>query len=117
MGFLVPESYLDDRKEMKGTRLKLLCRLNCLPLMDRIGRKVVPQWPKEDRLCYMCNLRAIEDVKHFLVDCPAYNARRNKLFTHIATAYPLCIPPTPPPSTNSIFFWASGQGMCMVIVI
>ena len=36
-GSLVLERYLDDRADLKGTRLKALCRLGCLPLMDRAG--------------------------------------------------------------------------------
>ena len=39
LGRLVPERYLDDRDCLKDTRLKLLCRLNCLPVMDRVGRE------------------------------------------------------------------------------
>ena len=32
-GALVPEPYLDDRKEPVGRRLKLMCRAGCLPVM------------------------------------------------------------------------------------
>jgi hypothetical protein len=46
---LVLERYLDDRSDLKGTRLKALCRLGCLPLMDRVGREARPRWPKEMR--------------------------------------------------------------------
>ena len=37
-GRLVPERYLDDRVCLKGTRLKLLCRLNCLPVSGKGGQ-------------------------------------------------------------------------------
>ena len=47
LGQHVPERYLDDRTNLKGTRLKMLCRLGCLPLMDRVGREASPTWPKE----------------------------------------------------------------------
>ena len=83
LGQYVPEAYLDDRNDLKGARLKMLCRTNCLPLMDRIGREVRPQWPKEHRICPMCNAQAVEDVKHFLLDCPAYEDRRRALFGSI----------------------------------
>ena len=33
-GALVPERYLDDRTALKATRLKLLCRLGCLPTFE-----------------------------------------------------------------------------------
>ena len=35
-GALVPEPYLDDRKEPVGRRLKLMCRAGCLPVMKRV---------------------------------------------------------------------------------
>ena len=53
-GRLVSQRYLDDRVRLKGTRLKLLCRLNCLPVMDRVGREVKPKWPKHNRICFAC---------------------------------------------------------------
>ena len=38
-GQLVPERYLDDRSNLKGTRLKMLCRMGCLPLMESAARR------------------------------------------------------------------------------
>ena len=35
----VPERYLDDRDELKGTRLTILCRVGALPVMRRVGRE------------------------------------------------------------------------------
>ena len=94
LGQNVPESYLDDRNNLKGTRLKLLCRTNCLPVMNRIGREVRPSWPKAHRLCLMCDRQAVEDVPHFVMDCPAYARHRARLFACIARALshtPACI--------------------------
>jgi hypothetical protein len=82
-GRLVPERYLDDRTYLKGTRLKLLCRLNCLPVMDRVGREVRPKWPKQDRVCFVCGSGAVEDVHHFIMDCPHYAARRAGLIAQV----------------------------------
>ena len=42
LGQHVPERYLDDRANLKGTRLKMLSRLGCLPLMHRVGREAKP---------------------------------------------------------------------------
>jgi hypothetical protein len=84
-GRLVPERYLDDRQQLKGTRLKLLCRLHCLPVMARIGREVTPKWPKRDRVCYACGTGAVEDVRHFVMDCPSYARRRADLFDRVGT--------------------------------
>ena len=82
-GRLVPERYLDDRACPKGTRLKLLCRLNCLPVMHRVGREVKPKWPVHDRVCFACGTGAIEDVRHFLMDCPLYARKRAGLIKHV----------------------------------
>ena len=44
-GALVPEPYLDDRKEPVGRRLKLMCRAGCLPVMKRVVREAgLPPW-------------------------------------------------------------------------
>ena len=82
-GCLVPERFLDDRTRLKGTRLKLLCRLNCLPVMDRVGREVRPQWPKQNRVCFACGSDTVENIHHFIMDCPRYATRRTGLVTQI----------------------------------
>ena len=82
-GRLVPERYLDDRACLKGTRLKLLCRLNCLPVMHRVGREVKPKWPVQDRICFACGTGAIEDVRHFIMDCPLYERKRAGLIKQV----------------------------------
>jgi hypothetical protein len=76
LGQHVPERYLDDRQDLKGTRLKLLCRTGCLPVMDRVGREEVPSWPKDTRICLACGLGKVEDVRHFLMECPRYARKR-----------------------------------------
>ena len=80
----VPERYLDDRFDLKGTRLKLLCRTGCLPVMDRVGRELKPPWPKECRVCYVCNEGLIEDIEHFIMACPKYIYKRNELLRRVA---------------------------------
>ena len=82
----MPERYLDDRRNLKGTRLKMLCRTGCLPLMVRVGREVVPKWPREMRTCLACNSGATEDVRHFVMECPAYAERRRGLLSQVARA-------------------------------
>jgi hypothetical protein len=84
-GRLVPERYLDDRVSLKGTRLKLLCRLNCLPVMDRVGREVKPKWPKPNRVCFACGSGKVEDVHHFVMDCPRYARKRAALVAHVGS--------------------------------
>lgn len=78
----MPERYLDDRGNLKGTRLKLLCRLGCLPLMDRVGREAKPPWPRQYRTCAMCSSAKVEDIHHFVMECPAYAAKRVALLQY-----------------------------------
>ena len=91
----VPERYLDDRTDLKGTRLKLLCRLGCLPLMNRVGREQEPPWPKESRVCLMCSLGEVEDVDHFIMRCPAYDRHRQRLLLTVDTAISKTAAPIP----------------------
>jgi hypothetical protein len=79
----VPERFLDDRTRLKGTRLKLLCRLNCLPVMDRVGREVKPKWPKRSRVCFACGADTVEDVHHFIMECPRYAVKRAGLMSQV----------------------------------
>ena len=87
LGQHVPERYLDDRVDLKGTRLKVLCRLGCLPLMDRVGREARGgRWPKAACVCPGCGLGQVETTSHFVLDCPAYAVHRARLFTEAQRA-------------------------------
>ena len=90
LGQHVPERYLDDRRNLKGTRLKLLCRLGCLPLMDRVGREAKPSWPAELRTCMACNLGKIEDTHHFVMECPKYENKRLAMLKQIIRELTKC---------------------------
>ena len=84
LGQHVPERYLDDRTNLKGTRLKMLSRLGCLPVMNRVGREARPPWPREYRTCAVCCSAKIEDVQHFMMECPHYTAKRVGLLKQVA---------------------------------
>ena len=64
----------------------MLCRLGCLPLMDRVGREAKPRWQPEMAVCLVCNTGAVEDVRHLMMECPAYAARRNTLMQQVGHA-------------------------------
>ena len=83
LGQHVPERYLDDRSNLKGTRLKMLCRLGCLPLVDRVGREASPPWPREYRTCPACCNGCVEDIHHFVMECPKYELRRTALLQQV----------------------------------
>ena len=85
LGQHVPERYLDDRSNIKGTRLKMLCRLGCLPLMDRVGRESKPPWPHDLRTCATCNAGKFEDTHHFVMDCPKYEDKRGPMLRRVVT--------------------------------
>ena len=86
LGQQVPERYLDDRRNLKGTRLKLLCRTGSLPLMARVGREVSPKLPRDMRTCLACNGGVVEDVHHFVMECPMHTKRRAALFDQVSRA-------------------------------
>ena len=112
LGRLVPERYLDDRTYLKGTRLKLLCRLSCLPVMDRVGREVRPKWPKHNRVCFACGSGTVEDVHHFIMDCPCYAAKRADLIARVG----LILERSACNLTASAFAGMSSQARCAVIL-
>ena len=76
-GALVPEPYLDDRDEPVGRRLKLMCRAGCLPTLKRVVREA--DLPAAHGACKMCASGCIEDIAHFVLDCPAYSTHRAKM--------------------------------------
>ena len=86
LGHQVPERYLDDRVNLKGTRLKMLCRLGCLPLLDRVGREAKPKLQPEMAVCLVCSSGAVESIKHLVMDCPAYATRRHTLMQQVGRA-------------------------------
>ena len=40
--------------------------------------------PIAERLCTLCSLQAVEDEKHFLVECPLYMKQRKRLYKKLA---------------------------------
>jgi hypothetical protein len=60
-----------------------VCRLGCLPLMDRVGREAKPPWKKELRVCHSCGTGVVEDVFHFVCECPVYEVKRVQLMKRV----------------------------------
>ena len=80
----VPEAYLDDRRDLRGTRVKMLCRIGNLPVMAKTARD--RGWQRAHGTCYVCNNPVVETIHHFLMDCPAYDHLRHKLITDVRGA-------------------------------
>ena len=43
----------------------------------------IPKFPLESRLCKVCERHAIEDEKHFLLECSGHNILRHEIFTSL----------------------------------
>ena len=84
-GALVVERYLDDVKDGLGRQLKLMCRADCLPVLSRVtwelGISVF------NAKCMMCNTGHTEDVKHLLLQCPAYQRQRERMMETAERAF------------------------------
>ena len=61
----------------------MLCRLGCLPLMDRVVREAKPLRPRECRTCAMYSSVNVEDVHHSVMECPAYAVKRAALLRQV----------------------------------
>ena len=82
-GAQVIEPYLDGRTEPVGTRLKLMCRLGCLPTMVRVARE--EKMPPSQGHCRLCG-KADEDVSHLLLACTAHDVHRAKMMVGVKSA-------------------------------
>jgi hypothetical protein len=83
-GAHVIEQYLDNRAEPVGTRLKLMCRLGCLPTMERVARE--EKLPPGYGNCRMCDAGTPEDITHLLLTCPSHVRHRAKMLSGVETA-------------------------------
>jgi len=83
-GGLVSEPYLDDRTESVGRRLKLMCRMGCLPTMVRVARE--EKLPEAEGRCRLCTSNVPEDLRHFLLECPAHRAHRCTMLDAVVDA-------------------------------
>ena len=83
-GGQVIEPYLDGRAEPVGTRLKLMCRLGCLPTMSRVARE--EKLPPGQGFCRLCGEGAVEDVQHLLLTCSSHERHRVKMVAGVEAA-------------------------------
>jgi len=83
-GAQVIEPYLDDRAEHVGTRLKLMCRLGCLPTMERVARE--EKLPPREGRCRLCSMGTVETTDHLLLVCPTHDRHRKKMLAGVEAA-------------------------------
>jgi hypothetical protein len=80
--FLVPEVYVLDGTNCRGSRLLTGLRGGANVLRIETGRHYRPKLPVEDRICWCCGV-GVEDERHFMVICPFYDKERLQLFRDI----------------------------------
>ena len=84
-GSLVVERYLDDVKERLGSRLKLMCRAGCLPVLSRVAWEL--DLREHNGKCPLCDSGEAEDVEHVLLRCPAHQHHRAKMMDAASSVY------------------------------
>ena len=84
-GALVVERYLDDVQERLGSRLKVMCRAGCLPVMSRVAWEL--DLSRRHGKCPLCDSGEVEDVEHILLHCPAHQHHRSKMMASVAAVY------------------------------
>ena len=77
------EKYLEYVKDFKTRSTLSRFRISAHKLEIERGRYTIPKTKLENRYCKQCNLLAIEDEVHFLIECPKYNTFRSELFQKI----------------------------------
>lgn len=87
LGALVCERYLDGVEEKTGCKLKLMCRVGCLPVLQRVAweNKWDPGWAR----CMMCDSGRAEDIQHFMLECKAYKRHREWMMSRVAAHAPV----------------------------
>ncbi len=73
------EKYLQLNIDKYEKSLLSQIRYGILPLREETGR--FKNERREDRICTLCDLHSIENVVHFLFECPCYQAQRDLFFT------------------------------------
>ena len=80
-----PENYVLYNLSKKKRSLCAKLRAGVLGLHIETGRYAGTD--EEDRLCYLCDLREIENEVHFVLYCPFYDHIRQSLFSKIDKQY------------------------------
>ena len=79
------EPYLKCNITRMERRTMALFRCGSLPLAIETGRYSRPPTPLDERYCSLCDLKSIENEKHFLLECPLYSDLRYNLFRECST--------------------------------
>jgi hypothetical protein len=74
---LEDQNYLSVLPSVKKKISIAKIRTNSHELHSEIGHWSIPKTPWDQRVCYLCYTKKVEDEKHFLLDCPAYTHIRS----------------------------------------
>ena len=78
------ENYLDFVLNFKVRRCYSQFRLGVHDLEIERGRYRPKPSPIAERLCKLCSIQAVEDEKHFLVECSLHRKQRKRLYEKLA---------------------------------
>ena len=85
LGALVVERYLDDVKDRLGTKLNLMCRAECLPVMARVAWELGVG--DASARCVLCSRGEVEDIPHLILHCPAHQTQRMRMMEAASLSY------------------------------
>ena len=71
--------YLSEDFNFEASRLKLLARTNCLSINATLFRMSL----SDNNMCSVCPLHRVEDLQHFVLECPLYEDVRADIFSQI----------------------------------
>ena len=77
------QKYSININDFRGSRLKLLARINCLPVNSTLCRMQIRTNPQ----CTICTNNYVENVNHVLLECEAYTNLRNELNSDMKTLF------------------------------
>ena len=77
------EKYLLQEGPKQGKIVFTALRIGSYPIRIETGRWQYPSEPKEERLCLKCFSGAVEDEKHMMLECKAYELQRKELYKRI----------------------------------
>ena len=77
------EYLLQDKVPKQGKIVFTALRIGSYPLRIETGRWQFPIEPREERVCLKCMSGAVEDEKHMMLDCKAYELQREELYRRI----------------------------------
>jgi len=71
------EEYFNNKLSLREIGLIMMARTEMLPLNCKLW------FPENDHKCSLCNMKAVENVQHFVMDCPILKEFRSEAFNGV----------------------------------